>query len=157
MVELYLNPPDKVVVLCVDEKSQIQGLERTQPMLPMGVGYIEGATHDYQRHGTTTLFAALNVPDGAVIFQCKPRHRHQEYASWLSQVERFLLSSVNALSLAALSIPPPTSSKKSTAPSALAMQIHARPCGPLPLTPSLRNSRDFVSEFPGRNTSESCS
>jgi putative transposase len=75
VVGLYLNPPDKAVVLCVDEKSQIQALERTQPMLPMGFGYIEGVTHDYQRHGTTTLFAALNVLDGAIIAQCKPRHR----------------------------------------------------------------------------------
>jgi putative transposase len=73
VVGLYLNPPDKAVVLCLDEKSQIQALERTQPMLPMGFGYIERVTHDYQRHGTTTLFAALNVLDGAVIAQCKPR------------------------------------------------------------------------------------
>ena len=78
MVGLYLNPPDKAVVLCVDEKSQIQALERTQPMLPMGFGYIQGVTHDYQRHATTTLFAALNVLDGAVIAQCKPRHRHED-------------------------------------------------------------------------------
>src|SRR6202171_6115926 len=84
---LYLNPPDKAVVLCVDEKSQIQALERTQPMLPMGFGYIEGVTHDYQRHGTTTLFAALNVLDGAVIAQCKPRHRHQEFLAFLRHIE----------------------------------------------------------------------
>ena len=87
MVGLYLNPPDKAVVLCVDEKSQIQALERTQPMLPMGFGYIEGVTHDYQRHGTTTLFAALNVLDGAVIAQCKPRHRHQEFLAFLRHIE----------------------------------------------------------------------
>ena len=62
IVGLYLNPPDKALVLCVDEKSQIQALERTQPMLPMGFGYVEGVTHDYKRHGTTTLFAALDVP-----------------------------------------------------------------------------------------------
>ena len=67
-----LNPPDKALVLCVDEKSQIQALERTQPMLPLGFGYVEGVTHDYLRHGTTTLFAALNVLDGAVLAQCKP-------------------------------------------------------------------------------------
>ena len=73
MVGLYLNPPDKAVVLCVDEKSQIQALERTQPMLPTGFGYIEGVTHDYQRHGTTTLFAALNVLDGAVFDTSKDR------------------------------------------------------------------------------------
>jgi putative transposase len=75
------------VVLCVDEKSQIQALERTQPMLPMGFGYIEGVTHDYQRHGTTTLFAALNVLDGAVIAQCKPHHRHQEFLAFLRHIE----------------------------------------------------------------------
>src|SRR5580693_7713462 len=67
VVGLYLNPPDKALVLCVDEKSQVQALERTQPVLPMGLGYVEGVTHDYYRHGTTTLFAALNVLDGSVI------------------------------------------------------------------------------------------
>ena len=67
--------------------SQIQALERTQPLLPMGFGYIEGVTHDYQRHGTTTLFAALNVLDGAVIAQCKPRHRHQEFLAFLRHIE----------------------------------------------------------------------
>src|SRR5882762_9558397 len=81
---LYLNPPDKALVLCVDEKSQIQALERTQPVLPMGLGYVEGVTHDYYRHGTTTLFAALNVLDGHVITQCKPRHRHQEFLAFLN-------------------------------------------------------------------------
>jgi putative transposase len=87
VVGLYLNPPDKAVVLCVDEKSQIQALERTQPMLPMGFGCIEGVSHDYQRHGTTTLFAALNVLDGAVIAQCNPRHRHQEFLAFLRHIE----------------------------------------------------------------------
>ncbi len=77
IVGLYLNPPDKAVVLCVDEKMQIQALDRTQPLLPMGLGYIEGVTHDYIRHGTTTLFAALDVATGSVIAECKPRHRHQ--------------------------------------------------------------------------------
>ena len=72
VVGLYLNPPDKALVLCVDEKSQIQALERTQPILPMGLGYVEGITHDYVRHGTTTLFAALDLANGEVIGQCKP-------------------------------------------------------------------------------------
>jgi transposase len=85
---LYLNPPDKALVLCVDEKSQVQALERTQPVLPMGWGYVEGVTHDYYRHGTTTLFAALNVLDGSVITQCKPRHRHQEFLSFLNHPDR---------------------------------------------------------------------
>jgi len=87
VVGLYLNPPDKAVVLCVDEKSQVQALERTQPMLPMGFGYLEGITHDYRRHGTTTLFAALNLLDGSVLAQCKPRHRHQEFLAFLRHVE----------------------------------------------------------------------
>ena len=84
---LYLNPPDKAVVLCVDEKSQIQALNRTQPILPMGLGYVEGVTHDYVRHGTTTLFAALNIATGQVLTACKRRHRHQEYLSFLKRVD----------------------------------------------------------------------
>lgn len=87
MVGLYLNPPDHALVLCVDEKSQIQALERTQPVLPMGLGYLEGLTHDYYRHGTTTLFAALDVANGTVITQCKPRHRHQEFLAFLRHVQ----------------------------------------------------------------------
>ena len=87
IVGLYLNPPDKALVLCVDEKSQVQALERTQPVLPMGLGYVEGVTHDYYRHGTTTLFAALDVLDGRVITQCKPRHRHQEFLGFLRHLD----------------------------------------------------------------------
>ena len=87
VVGLYLSPPDKALVLCVDEKSQCQALERTQPMLPMGLGYAEGVTHDYKRHGTTTLFAALNVLNGAVLASCKPRHRHQEFLSFLREID----------------------------------------------------------------------
>lgn len=87
VVGLYLNPPDKALVLSVDEKSQIQALERTQPVLPMGLGYVEGVTHNYYRHGTTTLFAALNVLDGSVITQCKPRHRHQEFLEFLNHLD----------------------------------------------------------------------
>jgi putative transposase len=88
IVGLYLHPPQKAVVLCVDEKSQIQALERTQPLLPMGVGYVEGVTHDYRRHGTTTLFAALNIETGAVISQCRQRHRHAEYLDFLRQIDK---------------------------------------------------------------------
>jgi putative transposase len=84
---LYLNPPDKALVLCVDEKSQIQALERTQPVLPMGLGYVEGVTHDYYRHGTATLFAALDVQSGQVITQCKARHRHQEFLGFLRHLD----------------------------------------------------------------------
>ncbi|MEO7402092.1 MAG: IS630 family transposase [Burkholderiales bacterium] len=87
VVGLYLNPPDNAMVLCVDEKSQIQALQRTQPLLPLGLGYVEGVTHDYVRHGTTTLFAALDIANGQVLAQCKPRHRHQEFLSFLRHVE----------------------------------------------------------------------
>jgi putative transposase len=87
IVGLYLNPPDHALVLCVDEKSQIQALERTQPNLPMGLGYVEGFTHDYTRHGTTTLFAALDVQEGTVLSQCKRRHRHQEFLAFLKHID----------------------------------------------------------------------
>jgi putative transposase len=87
IVGLYLNPPDNALVLCVDEKSQCQALERTQPVLPMGLGYVEGITHDYVRHGTTTLFAALDIVSGEVIAQCKRRHRHQEFLSFLRHID----------------------------------------------------------------------
>ena len=88
IVGLYLNPPENAVVLCVDEKSGIQALERTQPMLPMGLGYVEGVTHDYRRHGTTTLFAALDTAKGKVLTKCRQRHRHQEYLSFLREIEK---------------------------------------------------------------------
>jgi transposase len=84
---LYLNPPEHAMVLCVDEKSQTQALERTQPLLPLGLGYVEGVTHDYIRHGTTTLFAALDVASGQVLEQCKPRHRHQEFLHFLKHID----------------------------------------------------------------------
>ena len=87
IVGLYLNPPDKAVVLCVDEKSQIQALERTQPLLPMGLGYVEGVTHNYVRHGTTTLFAALDLATGTVLSRCQRRHRHQEYLRFLREID----------------------------------------------------------------------
>jgi putative transposase len=87
IVGLYLNPPDHAVVLCVDEKSQIQALERTQPMLPMGFGHVDGITHDYKRHGTTTLFAALDVANGRVLAQCRARHRHQEFLAFLKRID----------------------------------------------------------------------
>lgn len=87
IVGLYLNPPDNALVLCVDEKSQIQALDRTQPLLPMGLGYLEGVTHDYVRHGTTTLFAALDIATGKVIGQCKQRHRHQEFLQFLRHID----------------------------------------------------------------------
>lgn len=88
VVGLYLNPPDKAIVLCVDEKSQIQALQRTQPGLPMKKGRCGTMTHDYKRHGTTTLFAALNVLDGQVIGECMAKHRHQEFLRFLRQLDR---------------------------------------------------------------------
>lgn len=87
IVGLYLDPPDKAMVLCVDEKSQIQALDRTQPVLPMGLGYVEGITHQYKRYGTLTLFAALDLASGEVITQCKKRHRHQEYLQFLKHID----------------------------------------------------------------------
>jgi transposase len=87
VVGLYLNPPQKAVVLCVDEKSQIQALDRTQPGLPLKKGRCGTMTHDYKRNGTTTLFAALNVLDGKVIGQCQARHRHQEWLKFLRRVD----------------------------------------------------------------------
>ena len=85
---LYLNPPQKAVVLCVDEKSQIQALDRTQPGLPLKKGRCGTMTHDYKRNGTTTLFAALNMLEGKVIGQCLPRHRHQELLKFLRRLDR---------------------------------------------------------------------
>src|SRR5450631_1075670 len=85
---LYLNPPDKAIVLCVDEKSQIQALNRTQPGLPLKKGRCGTMTHDYKRNGTTTLFAALEVLSGRVIGQCHERHRHQEFLRFLSRLDR---------------------------------------------------------------------
>ena len=88
IVGLYLNPPDKALVLSVDEKSRIQALDRTQPGLPMKKGRCGTMTHDYKRNGTTTLFAALNMLDGTVIGQCMPRHRHREFLRFLKAIDR---------------------------------------------------------------------
>jgi transposase len=88
IVGLYLNPPQKALVLSVDEKSQIQALDRTQPGLPMKPGRCGTMTHDYKRHGTTTLFAALNVLDGTVIGECLPRHRQHEFLRFLRHLDR---------------------------------------------------------------------
>jgi transposase len=88
VIGLYLNPPDKALVLCCDEKSQCQALERTQPGLPLGLGQIRTQTHDYYRHGTVTLFAALSYLDGKIFRQIAPRHRHQEWLSFLKRVHR---------------------------------------------------------------------
>ena len=88
IIGLYLHPPDNAIVLCVDEKSQIQALNRTQKVLPMQPGHAEQRTHDYVRHGTTTLFAALEIATGKVTGLCKQRHRHQEFLAFLKHVAR---------------------------------------------------------------------
>ena len=87
VVGLYLNPPERSLVLCIDEKSQIQALDRTQPGLPLKKGRCGTFTHDYVRHGTTTLFAALEILEGKVIGQCFPRHRHQEFLRFLRRLD----------------------------------------------------------------------
>ena len=88
VVGLYLHPPENAVVLCIDEKSQVQALQRTAPILPIMPGVPEKATHDYIRNGTTTLFAALEVATGKVVDACLPRHRHQEFLRFLKQVAK---------------------------------------------------------------------
>jgi transposase len=88
VVGLYLAPPQGAIVVCLDEKSQIQALDRTQPILPMRPGQIERQTWDYKRNGTTTLFAALEIATGKVVQACKPRHRHQEFLAFLKQVAK---------------------------------------------------------------------
>jgi transposase len=90
IVGLYLAPPERAIVLCVDEKPQVQALERTQPVLPMAPARTERATHDYTRHGTTSLFAALNVATGSVVGRCHRRHRHQEFLKFLDHVDAVL-------------------------------------------------------------------
>ena len=88
IIGLYLSPPDRALVLCVDEKSQIQALDRTQPVLPMLPGMPERRTHDYKRHGTTSLFAALDVATGRVIGKCYRRHRAREFLDFLKEIDR---------------------------------------------------------------------
>ena len=88
IVGLYMSPPEHALVLCCDEKSQVQALDRTQPGLPMKKGRAATMTHDYKRNGTTTLFAALNVLDGQVIAQCQQRHRHTEWLRFLRKIDR---------------------------------------------------------------------
>ena len=90
IVGLYLNPPDRAIVLCVDEKSQVQALNRTQPILPLAAGVPARQTHDYERHGVTSLFAALDVASGVTISSCYRRHRHQEFLRFLEDVDASL-------------------------------------------------------------------
>lgn len=95
IVGLYMNPPDNAVVLCVDEKSQIQALERAQPVLPMSLGQPERRTHDYVRHGTTDLFAALDVATGEVLGKCYPKHRAMEFKKFLVEIDLAVPSELN--------------------------------------------------------------
>jgi transposase len=95
VVGLYHNPPEKAVVLCVDEKSQVQALDRSQPVLPMMPGMPERRTHDYARHGVTSLFAAFNIADGAVIGELHRRHRHQEYLKFLRKIDKSVPSGLD--------------------------------------------------------------
>jgi len=94
IVGLYLNPPDRALVLCVDEKSQIQALDRTAPLLPLRPGLPERQTHDYKRHGTTTLFAAFNILNGRVLGTCQARHRAREFVRFLNRLEKELPTDV---------------------------------------------------------------
>ena len=95
IVGLYLDPPDRAMVLCVDEKAQIQALDRTRPLLPMRPGQVERRTHDYLRHGTTTLFAALDAQTGKVIGQCHRRHRSVEFRKFLDTVDAAVPTDLN--------------------------------------------------------------
>lgn len=96
IVGLYMSPPDRAMVLCVDEKSQIQALDRTRPLLPMRPGQVERRTHDYARHGTTTLFAALDARTGKVIGQCQSRHRSVEFRKFLDKVDGMVPAAMDA-------------------------------------------------------------
>ena len=91
IVGLYMAPPEHALVLCCDEKSQVQALDRTQPGLPLKKGRAQTMTHDYKRHGTTTLFAAMSTLDGSVISRCAQRHRHIEWLDFLRQIDRHAL------------------------------------------------------------------
>ena len=123
--------------LCVDEKSQIQALERTQPMLPMGLGYVEGVTHDYRRHGTTTLFAALDTAKGTVITQCRRRHRHQEYLNFLRQIEKNVPPDLNVHIIADNYASPQASAGEEVV------------CGPTALSGALHSDLRFLAQPSG--------
>jgi transposase len=126
IVGLYMNPPDKAIILSVDEKSQIQALDRTQPILPLRPGLPERQTHDYQRHGTTTLFAALNVLEGTVIGECQPRHRHQEFLRFLDRIDQSIDSGLKIHLVLELRHPQaPGSEEMAGAASPLSCALHA--------------------------------
>ena len=98
IVGLSMSPPDKALVLCVDEKSQIQALDRTQPGLPLNKGRAATMTHDYKRHGVTTLYAAMDVKSGLVIGDCRPRHRAREFIAFLRRIDRIVAKHLDVTS-----------------------------------------------------------
>ncbi len=130
VVGLYVNPPDKAIVFCVDEKSQIQALQRSQPGLPMKPGRAGPMTHDYKRHGTTTLFAALNILEGTVIGSCLPRHRHQEFRRFLNVLDASTPPDVDvhANRRQLCDAQPPGYSALAAAASAVPLAFHSHQC-----------------------------
>jgi DDE superfamily endonuclease len=157
IVGLYLSPPDRALVLCVDEKSQIQALDRTQPLLPMQPGMPERRTHDYVRHGTTSLFAALDVKTGSVIADCQPRQRAVEFRKFLDTIEAgstsssaFSASSRRSRFAAALIAARRRSSTRSRTSSRSAMRTHGLSSGPNQLIRSSPASADFACGLPIR-------
>jgi len=151
VIGLYVDPPAHAVVLSIDEKSQIQALDRTQPGLPMKRGRLATMTHDYKRHGTTTLFAALNVLDGTVIGQNRQRRRHQEFIQFLNAVERQVPAD-KSISMSCWTTMPPTSTPRSAAgsPGTRAGPSTSRPRRALGSTPSKASSPS--SRVGGSNT-----
>ena len=126
VVGLYVDPPERAVVFAFDEKSQIQALDRTQPGLPLKQGGRAGTmTHDYKRHGTTTLFAALDVATGEVVHECLPRHRHQEFLRFLRKIERSVASELDIHVILRQLRHPQASGRQGVA--------RQTPSGPLPL------------------------
>jgi len=143
IVDLYVNPPDHAIVLSVDEKSQIQARDRTQPGLPMKKGRAGTMTHDYKRHGVTTLFAALDVLEGKVIGQCRKRHRHQEFIRFLNVIEARVTKKKRSISSSTTT--PLTSTLKSwngssNIPGSYSTSPRPRRPGSMPLKASLPNS-----------------
>ena len=146
IVGLYLHPPDHAMVLCVDEKSQIQALERTQPLLSLGLGYVEGVTHGYTRHGTTTLFAALDVAIGQVFAQCKPRHRHQEFLGFLRYIDANVPPNLDVHLVVETTAPTSTPASSTGSPLGPATISISPP----PTPPGSTRSRSGSTSSPGR-------
>lgn len=142
IVGLYLNPPEHALVLCCDEKSQIQALDRTQPGLPLKKGRCQTMTHDYKRNGVTTLFAAMNILDGSVIGQCMEKHRHQEWLRFLRQIDRNIPKDKELHLIADNMLPTSTRKSKRGLPSTRDSTCTSRPSAP-PLNMIERFFRDL--------------